>query len=748
MSDRIWSAQQLAIFEWFRNGKGNLVVRARAGCLAGDTRISINRNGKGWSLPLAELVAKQNGLPWKVRRSEGHLTTVRGWDLGLPTFVQREHNGVIRLGRLLNAWSSGQKLTHSVLTKSGKVIRATAEHPFLTENGWAVLDDLCDGFAVQVWFHPFAVKHSADKTHRYGSARVPLHRLVVEAIWNELQFNDFLDRVFAGRTEGLKFLDPSIWAVHHKDRNPWNNSRANLETLSIEEHKRLHADEGGDENVLFKVEAEKIVRIEKFKVEETFDIEVADDPHNFVANGFVVHNTGKTTTIIEGITYAPERSIMMCAFNKKIATELGAKLKNPRAEAKTLHAIGFGLIGRNWSSVKVDNDRGENLARKVMPQGAPDPMVGLVAKIASKGKAMCPFPRPGDLAEIAYEFDHVPDPEWESEGWTVDRLDEYAIAAMNAAGEKDGTIDFDDMVYLPVRNRWIRGRYDLVVVDEAQDMNLTQLMMAQGVVNRGGRLAVIGDDRQAIYAFRGADAGSIDRLKTELDAAELGLTITYRCPRSVVALAAVLVPDYQAAPSAPEGSISAVTPEKLIEAAMPGDFILSRKNAPLAKICLKLLRCGKRARIEGRDIGSGLVALVKRLHAKNMLDFEAKLTNWEEREIARAKASKKKSAQTRIEFVEDQTETLRGISDGLTSPEELAARITSLFEAADGAAGGFVICSSVHRAKGLEADRVFVLAKTLYPGGRKNIEEANIHYVAVTRAKSSLVWVDGEEAAS
>jgi superfamily I DNA/RNA helicase len=49
-----------------------------------------------------------------------------------------------------------------------------------------------------------------------------------------------------------------------------------------------------------------------------------------------------------------------------------------------------------------------------------------------------------------------------------------------------------------------------------------------------------------------------------------------------------------------------------------------------------------------------------------------------------------------------------------------------------------ITCSSVHRAKGLEAERVFVLAKTLRTD---NDEERNISYVAITRAKSSLVYV-------
>src|SRR5229473_2803675 len=71
--------------------------------------------------------------------------------------------------------------------------------------------------------------------------------------------------------------------------------------------------------------------------------------------------SGKTSTIIEGITYASEQSIMLCAFNKRIATELGGRLRNPRAEAKTLHALGFGLVRNNWSGIRTDEDRGENL---------------------------------------------------------------------------------------------------------------------------------------------------------------------------------------------------------------------------------------------------------------------------------------------------------------------------------------------------------------------------------------------------
>src|SRR5512137_30735 len=87
--------------------------------------------------------------------------------------------------------------------------------------------------------------------------------------------------------------------------------------------------------------------------------------------------TGKTTTIIEAINYAPEQSILLAAFNKKIAEELKTKLKNPKAEAKTLHSVGCGFVYRNWQGAQLDNDRGERLARRSLPAGAPDAVVNL-----------------------------------------------------------------------------------------------------------------------------------------------------------------------------------------------------------------------------------------------------------------------------------------------------------------------------------------------------------------------------------
>lgn len=456
--------------------------------------------------------------------------------------------------------------------------------------------------------------------------------------------------------------------------------------------------------------------------------------------------TGKTTTIIEGVNRAPEERILLSAFNKRIQEELQARLTNPYAEGKTLHGLGLSLIRPNWTSVRVDNTRGKRLAQQACGMGAPDTIVALVAKLAGLGKEMAPLNKDANtLVGIAIQMDCMPDPEWEEQGWTVERIAALALKSMALATERDGTIDFSDMLYLPLAHNWVRAQYDMVCIDEAQDMNAAQISLAMRSVTRTGRIIVVGDDRQAIYGFRGADSGSLDRLKAEMGAEELPLTITYRCAQSIVAQARDIVPDYEAAPSAPQGTVRSIGEGKLATEARPGDFVISRKNAPLVRTCLSILRTGTRAKVEGKDIGKHLLGLVRKLKARTMPEFLKKLEAWTVREIKRLASLKAEIAERKGAEIEDQAETLRVLADGLSGLGELEKRIEMLF--ADDVANGrdsMVVCSTIHRVKGLEANRAFILRGTLASGKRAGKpEELNCLYVAITRAKNELVWVEG-----
>lgn len=486
--------------------------------------------------------------------------------------------------------------------------------------------------------------------------------------------------------------------------------------------------------------------------------------------------TGKTTVIIEGVKRMPERNVLICAFSKIIQEELDRRTGHDKpvafdtpeiierraalaeqythVTAKTLHAVGYACVRRFRDNIKVQftNARADKLADAVCGRTAPDAIKKLVSKLHTKGREIKPHATTlGDLTAIAITFECEPDASWTSSGFGLDYVEQKALDAMALAADvKSGdTIDGSDMIFLPVRNHWLTRQYDAVIVDEAQDMTSAQLEIALGVVKENGRICIVGDDRQAIFGFRGADSGSLDRLKCELHASELGLTTTYRCGRAIVNVANAYVSDFQAGDTNSAGIVSSLHTNNLTAAAGPGDFVLSRVNAPLVATAMKLLRAGKRARVAGRDIGAGLIALMRRLKASSVPDMLRKIEAWDAKETSRLTAQmlaatngRKEAIMAKIDNVHDQAEMLLSLVDGAKNVSEVEDRVLSLFTDDGLGAAGMITCSSVHRAKGLEADRVFVLRDTLRDG---KTEEINICYVAVTRAKHELVWVSDNE---
>ena len=296
-----------------------LIAEAGCGCIQGDAEIIVNRGGNGIRRTLRQVVEKFNGGGGRYH-----------WDLSIPTYVQREaEDGTVRLAKLINAWCSGEKFTYTVTTHTGRTIRATDEHPFMTERGWVRLDELMSGDEVHVrgdqraWRtrlpKPQYVRIFSMQAHPYanrfknGSAMVPEHRLVAEAARNGMDVVAFVERVRSGEVEGLEFLDPAVWAVHHLNETPTNNELSNLKVMTHAEHHALHAGQGATSHVLYKVVTERVVSVIPHGVEMTYDLEVADDPHNFIANGFVVHNTGKSLATLIPAILSGKRTVISTA---------------------------------------------------------------------------------------------------------------------------------------------------------------------------------------------------------------------------------------------------------------------------------------------------------------------------------------------------------------------------------------------------------------------------------------------------
>jgi superfamily I DNA/RNA helicase len=224
-----------------------------------------------------------------------------------------------------------------------------------------------------------------------------------------------------------------------------------------------------------------------------------------------------------------------------------------------------------------------------------------------------------------------------------------------------------------------------------------------------------------------------------LQAEEQSLTYTRRCAKAIVREAQVLVPDYKAFDDAPEGIVDEICFEKLQKQARRGDAILSRLNAPLVPLWLSFIRKGVACKIEGKDMAASFLNIIKKFKARSIPEVIRKAEAWGRRLVARlGKLDDSKNA--KVCLIQDQVATIVAVVDGLGSVAEIEPRINSIFADTGKDGNNSVVLSTVHKAKGLEWNRVFILCSTFkFKGG----QEDNIKYVSITRAKTHLTYVDG-----
>ena len=254
----------------------------------------------------------------------------------------------------------------------------------------------------------------------------------------------------------------------------------------------------------------------------------------------------------------------------------------------------------------------------------------------------------------------------------------------------------------------------------------------------------------------------------------LPLSVPRRCGKAIVKEAQRLVPEFSAHDTNPEGLISrAFYPVQYTSGqlsngiqetrplregetdyqtlAQDRDMVLCRYNAPLVSQCFQFLKKGRKANIQGRDIAAGLVATVRKQKAVTIPDLIARLEQWREYETKK-ELSKKNPSDARLDAVQDRVDCLLCFCDMVddrdkATPEDVIRKIESVFT--DDKTSPGIKLSSIHKAKGLEAHRVFLLQPKGYEiqKWRPNQQEwgiaenRNLLYVAITRAITELVYV-------
>lgn len=474
----------------------------------------------------------------------------------------------------------------------------------------------------------------------------------------------------------------------------------------------------------------------------------------------------KTTSAVASLDHIPEGlHTLFVAFNKDIAVELQSRVPKG-VNASTTHSFGFSQIRRALGQVKIEKNKTYIILDNLLSKADSERTEWVSSLVRTVGLAK------GSLAASAVHIDRIMDAfeidlnnaQDDDEERAKDRAKfiTTVLSVLKHAANTSrclpsckhfktpanavrkfgdcrgcnfvaGMIDFDDMIWLPIVRDFRIAQYDFVYIDEAQDLNPAQIELAvRACAFPQGRVIAIGDDRQAIYGFRGADTQAIHNLAKRLSAKIMPLPVTYRCARSIVDVANQYVPDLEAAPNAQPGVVHMTPWNRMVALAAPGDFILSRSNAPLIDLCMSFLAEGRRAAIQGKDLAKNLISTIKRSHARDVDGFLVYLDKWESAEKRRMLSRKPVAGDPSA--VEDKAKCLRTLCEGSQSLAEVTARIEALFSDEDNTSR--IVLSTTHKAKGLERDRVFVLKGTY---GKIDSEEAeNLFYVAVTRAREEL----------
>ena len=469
----------------------------------------------------------------------------------------------------------------------------------------------------------------------------------------------------------------------------------------------------------------------------------------------------KTTTIISAMKLIPSKQkCLFLAFNKSIAEELTNKLKElPNVQVKTLHSLGFLMLRRNiGNEIELDEYKYRTYLKSNITE-----LSNSQEQITTREQLNEYLTAINNLINYARfnycqsvkEIDDI------AKKYTIPiNYDECEVTYKVLEWGKTNTniIDFTDMVWLPVElNMKPMGlQYDWVMVDESQDMSVVGIELFKKCFKRSTRAIFVGDEKQAIYAFSGSNELAFNTLQTMPNTQLFELPISYRCDKEIVKIANNYVPDMQPRDTADEGKIIHNCSTIVLK---DGDMVLARTKAPLVKLYTRLLKRGVSCYIKGQDIASNLIKILEDIDDE-VLNKDLNSDGVFVKLFHRLFINRNKLMERRgLDFDDatlsssimeqyDNINTLMTLSEKCKTKHELINHIKSIF-----AEEQYGVClSTIHKAKGLEADNVYILCRSTMPSKLaqqdwERKQEENLIYVAYTRAKHTLGFISEKEIA-
>ncbi|EAY01482.1 UvrD/REP helicase family protein [Trichomonas vaginalis G3] len=241
--------------------------------------------------------------------------------------------------------------------------------------------------------------------------------------------------------------------------------------------------------------------------------------------------SGKTFTIIHRIAHLiesgikPER-LLVITFTRKAAQELRQRLTNMGLEVSkltvsTFHSFGRTIVAKYGSLIGIQKFRliTENEQYQILSSYLPQP------EIADRKQLL--------LALQLYKVTK------KCESEELSSIFEKYIAELKSKE----LVDFTDLITYPLeilRNnqyalQYYQRRFEYCLVDEMQDVSQTQFDLIHTLFNSNGHITVVGDDDQTIYGWRGADSSLLLQFQEKFTNAEtFTLSTCFRCPNFII----------------------------------------------------------------------------------------------------------------------------------------------------------------------------------------------------------------------
>ena len=466
---------------------------------------------------------------------------------------------------------------------------------------------------------------------------------------------------------------------------------------------------------------------------------------------------GKTSTLLQILRLLPsDKKVLFCAFNKDIVKEITKKVPKDitNVDIRTVHSLGFLMIQRNLKGEEIIPN--ENKYRQFIYNNLD--VISMIDTTYMKYKDRMKYiDNICNLVDFARFYLVNSEKEIEK---LVDRYDvdiiadevEATIKVLEWGKTSINEIDFTDMIWLPyvLDLKPIGLLFDYILGDECQDFSIAQRELLLRCRKINTRMFFFGDKNQAIYSFCSADPQSFDVLKSLPNTKSLPLSISYRCAKNIVRFAQNIVETIEHnEANINEGEIKYNVQLEEVE---DGDMVLCRNTAPLMEVYRRGVSEGRKMYFRGEELGNNLklsadcaqgdtikeiiFSMKKRLIAT--WDFLTKEFNLDPRETM---------TDRRIVSLLDTIKTMENLPKTVENRKDLDKFVKDVFSE-EGKEG--IQLSTIHRAKGLEADNVFIICPSLIPSRLAELdwekdEEKHLQYVMCTRPKNTLNFVTEQE---